>query len=53
MKDGVKFICEKCGEAFYEMPETHGLLFMNFRGRRPKPPEMCDGKVVPIKKKEE
>jgi len=50
--DGRKFICKKCGERFYEMPTSHGIIHMTLYPNKPKPSEMCDGEVVPIKLEE-
>ena len=49
---GERFICKKCGEKFHEIPTSHGVIFMRFAGRKPKPAEMCDGQIVPINQPE-
>ena len=46
--DGMKFICKKCGRKFPLIPKSHGVTFMRFAGRKPKPSEMCDGETVSI-----
>jgi hypothetical protein len=48
MMNGEKFICKKCGEKFYEMPLSHGIVHFTFYPNRPKPTKKCNGKIVEI-----
>jgi len=46
--DGMKFVCEKCERRFPLIPISHGVVFMRFAGRKPKPSEMCNGEIISI-----
>ena len=51
--NGVRFVCKKCGEVFYEMPASHGIVHMTIYPNKPKPTKECNGRIVPIKEKEQ